>query len=125
MHNTSIVHNDVQSAVLGEGGVKCFLPGLDVGNIAGHCGDVAGWVGACYLVGDFGVDVHHNDLGTFGGVFLCYCWLGLVGKSLTRIADVALPAPKPTAPPVTMATLPANLPLGDVVTGVLSDVLGA
>ena len=36
-----------------------------------------------------------------------------------------IPAPKPTAPPVTMATLPANLPSGDVVTGVVSDVVGA
>ena len=38
---------------------------------------------------------------------------------------IGIPAPKPTAPPVTMATLPANLPLGDVVTGVVSDVVGA
>jgi hypothetical protein len=37
---------------------------------------------------------------------------------------IGIPAPKPTAPPVTMATLPANLPLGDVVTGVVSDVVG-
>lgn len=35
-----------------------------------------------------------------------------------------VPAPKPTAPPVTIATLPASLPLGDVVTGVVSDVVG-
>lgn len=38
---------------------------------------------------------------------------------------IGIPAPKPTAPPVTMATLPANLPSGDVVTGVVSDVVGA
>jgi hypothetical protein len=39
--------------------------------------------------------------------------------------ECMVPAPKPTAPPVTIATLPASLPLGNVVTGVVSDVVGA
>lgn len=36
-----------------------------------------------------------------------------------------VPAPNPTAPPVTIATFPASLPLGNVVTGVASDVVEA
>ena len=74
LHNTGVVHDYVEPAVLCESCVKCFLPGLDVGDIAGHCGDVTGWVGACYLVGELGVDVHDNNFGTFGCVLFGYCW---------------------------------------------------
>ena len=74
LHNTSVVHDDVKSAVLRKRCVKCFLPGLDIGDITGHSGDVARWVGACNLVSEFGVDVHDDDFGAFGCVFLCYCW---------------------------------------------------
>ena len=74
LHNTSVVHDDVKSAVLRKRCVKCFLPGLDIGDITGHSGDVTGWVGACYLVGELGVDVHDNNFGTFGCVLFCYCW---------------------------------------------------
>ena len=74
LHNTSVVHDDVKSAVLRKRCVKCFLPGLDIGDITGHSGDVAGWVGACNLISEFGVDVHDDDFGAFGCVFLCYCW---------------------------------------------------
>ena len=44
---------------------------------------------------------------------------------IRRFGESCIPAPKPTAPPVTIATLPASLPLGNVVTGVVSDVVGA
>lgn len=75
-------------------------------------------------IGERGVDVDQYDFGAFGGEFLGDCW---VWSERWEVAGerTIVPAPKPTAPPVTIATFPASLPVGEVVTGVVSEVVGA
>ena len=45
-------------------------------------------------------------------------------KHSVECVSGAIPAPKPTAPPVTRATLPLSRPCDSIVTGVVSDVVG-
>lgn len=78
LYNAGVVDDDVELAIRRKCRIKCFVPRLDVRNVAGHGSDVSRGIGVCDLSGEFGVDVYHDDFGAFGGVFLCYGWNGSV-----------------------------------------------
>jgi hypothetical protein len=123
LDHARVIHHNVELAEGVKSRLQRCLPCGELGDITGYCDNVAGWIGLGHLLCELLVDVHYDDFSAFGCVFLSDCWMGQFWKGACIREEV--PAPNPTAPPVTIATFPASLPLENVVTGVVSDVVGA
>lgn len=76
LDHACVVHHDVELAEGVESHLQRCLPCGELGDVAGYCDDVAGWIGLGDLLCDLLVDVHCDDFGAFSCVFLGDCWMG-------------------------------------------------
>lgn len=75
LHHAGVVHHDVEFAETVQSGFERGLPRRELGDVSCYCDNVSGWVGGCDVGRELGVDVHYDDFGAFGCVFLCDCWM--------------------------------------------------